>query len=358
MVAALGCADNAAPHGANLITVSGLYQAGCGRTENSFRCWGYGVYPPPTAPLNTMQVIRSNSYGSSYCGVDNTRTVSCWGGIVDVVYPIPGVQFSDVVVGDRHRCALATSGTVYCWGDSQLSGLSDADTSIHNCSSDPINPYYCVSNPTPIASSERFTAIAAGSYHTCALATGGQVFCWGAGSSGQLGRGPDVDFSQLPAAIESTQRFRKLAAALERSCGINTSNELMCWGTGYAGSFGDGEASTSHFEPVMIAMPGGVAVKAIGLGSGASCSLGASGLAYCWGGGAAGIGTGTGNSTPLPVLGRLEYTSIAAGEDFACGIASDGAWCWGDNGYGQLGNGGSTASPIPVRVAGQDQFDD
>jgi hypothetical protein len=166
--------------------------------------------------------------------------------------------------------------------------------------------------------------------------------------------GADVD--PAPEEIESTQRFSKVAASLEHAP-INSVVNSCAEGTGYAGSFGNGE-DNALISARKIAMPEGAAVKAVALGPYTSCNLDPSGLAYCWGGGRKGVGTGTGNSTPLPVLGGLKYTSLAASDSFACGIASNGAWCWGANGSGQLGNGGSADSPIPVRVANQDQFDD
>ena len=86
----------------------------------------------------------------------------------------------------------------------------------------------------------------------------------GAGSAqGSSAWAPTSIFLSCQQEIESTQRFNKVAASLERSCGINSASELMCWGTGYAGSFGNGEDNTPYFSPVKIAMPEGVAVKAV-----------------------------------------------------------------------------------------------
>jgi alpha-tubulin suppressor-like RCC1 family protein len=48
---------------------------------------------------------------------------------------------------------------------------------------------------------------------------------------------------------------------------------------------------------------------------------------------------------PLPGTER-----ISAGDGFACGIADQGTFCWGDNASGQLGNGSTTASLIPSSV--------
>jgi alpha-tubulin suppressor-like RCC1 family protein len=58
---------------------------------------------------------------------------------------------------------------------------------------------------------------------------------------------------------------------------------------------------------------------------------------------------------PVPVAGNLTFADVSAGNDgFACGVTTDGgAYCWGENSYGQLGDGTTTNSSVPVKVAGQ-----
>lgn len=59
------------------------------------------------------------------------------------------------------------------------------------------------------------------------------------------------------------------------------------------------------------------------------------------------------DSSPVGALGAVDR--VAAGDAHTCAVSDDGdVWCWGDNGFGQLGNSGfpGTDSPVPVRTSG------
>jgi alpha-tubulin suppressor-like RCC1 family protein len=92
------------------------------------------------------------------------------------------------------------------------------------------------------------------------------------------------------------------------------------------------------------------------------CGVTGLGVAYCWGkADEGGLGNGTGTpviaTTPVAVSGGLSFAMLSAGGTYdghSCGVTTDGAaYCWGRNFEGQLGNGMTTASGVPVKVAGQ-----
>ncbi len=87
-----------------------------------------------------------------------------------------------------------------------------------------------------------------------------------------------------------------------------------------------------------------------------SCALKSDGTAYCWGDntyGELGDGSTTGHATPTAVTGGLTFSSLTAGLAHTCGLTSGGAaYCWGDNTYGELGDGSTTQRTSPVAVAG------
>ena len=363
LLAGLGaCGDTAAPHGANLMSLSHSEYGACGRGETQLRCWGsLGVLTGgtsastpvlPSPPINGLELVRNSPFDESGCGLDDSGALFCWGFNGSAYHAVaPGLRFTDIGLGNGFQCALAASGTVYCWGSPYGSGIPEDSPAIVDCQVG-YNNYPCVPQPTPIASTEKFKAIASGWFHTCAIAQSGQVFCWG---SGALGAGPDLQTSQIPVPVVSTERFSAISSGLESTCSINTAGQPLCWGYNYGGMLGSSESLLT--EPTPVALPTGVTMKTISLGSYHSCALDTTGSAWCWGSGGLGNGAAT-SQVPVQVLGGLTYSSLAAGGGFTCGVSGNGAWCWGENGAGQLGNGSTANSPIPVRVAGQDQFDD
>ena len=90
------------------------------------------------------------------------------------------------------------------------------------------------------------------------------------------------------------------------------------------------------------------------------CALQSDGAAYCWGDnryGQLGDGTQEDRSLPTPVTTSLRFESLSAGWYHTCGLAADGsAHCWGDNHHGQLGDGTTGSSHTPRPVAGGLQF--
>src|SRR5207237_10790065 len=80
------------------------------------------------------------------------------------------------------------------------------------------------------------------------------------------------------------------------------------------------------------------------------------GAAHGWGANVAGqLGDGSTNSSSVPVAvtGGLTFSAVAAGRFHTCGVIATGAaYCWGDNGSSQLGDGTTTMRPTPVAVSG------
>ena len=148
--------------------------------------------------------------------------------------------------------------------------------------------------------------------------------------------------------------FQSVSAGIFHSCGVTTAGEAYCWGIHGVGQLGDG-IDTRSYVNVPVAVVGGLTFQSVNAGY-HSCGVTTAGEAYCWGDndyGQLGDGTGTDSNVPVAVVGGLTFQSVTAGQDHSCGVTTAGeAYCWGDNYYGQLGDGTFTDSNVPVRVGG------
>ena len=91
-----------------------------------------------------------------------------------------------------------------------------------------------------------------------------------------------------------------------------------------------------------------------------TCALKSNGTVWCWGNnyyGQLGDGTYVDKNIPVQVLNLTNVIQISAGEDHTCALKSDGTvWCWGRNDEGQLGDGTNVSKNIPVQVRNFNYF--
>jgi alpha-tubulin suppressor-like RCC1 family protein len=207
----------------------------------------------------------------------------------------------------------------------------------------------------------RFLQVSAGSSHTCGVATDNRAFCWGLGSAGQIGDNQLLT-RRTPRAVAGGLRFSQVITEQTLSsggstCAITTDKRGYCWGSNDFGQLGDG-TTTQRQKPTPVS--GGIAFTSLSAGQGHTCGSSVGGVGYCWGlnyYGALGDGGPLGNLaathlTPSVVTGAHAFASVATGKDHSCGVATNGgAWCWGGNSAGQLGNGTpdfASSTPGPV----------
>ncbi len=195
--------------------------------------------------------------------------------------------------------------------------------------------------------------ISTGLAHTCALTESGQVKCLGDNSYGQLGSGTHADSRVLADVQGLKDPVVAVRAGGYHTCALTTAGAVTCWGANEKGQLGNNLSYESTVPTAVSALPGGV--KAISAGGSHTCALLADGTVRCWGDnafGQLGNGTRTSSSTPVPVRNLKGVTAISAGAGHTCAIAATGVWCWGNNIMGQLGDGSRTDRTTPVQVAG------
>ena len=159
-------------------------------------------------------------------------------------------------------------------------------------------------------------------------------------------------FTITPPPAELT--FATVDAGVDHTCGVTTSGDAYCWGDNSYGELGDGTIDTTRTTPVLVS--GGLRFAAVSAGKNHTCGMTTGGNAYCWGEnfyGQLGDGTTTDRVTPRLVSGGLTFATVSAERDHTCGVTTSGvAYCWGWNSSGQLGNGTTTDRNTPVRVSG------
>jgi regulator of chromosome condensation (RCC1) repeat-containing protein/Regulator of Chromosome Condensation (RCC1) repeat protein len=209
--------------------------------------------------------------------------------------------------------------------------------------------------PPVSAAASGLQAVSTGAFHTCALTTAGGVKCWGRNIGGQLGdetttnRNVPVDVSGLASGVTA------LVAAPYHTCVVMSGGGVKCWGNNYYGQLGNGSTTASSVPVDVSGLASGV--TALAAGGSHTCAVTSGGGVKCWGSnlyGQLGDGTTTHSSVPVDVSGLASgVTALAAGDFHTCAVTSGGAAkCWGYNGEGSLGNGSNVNSTTPVDVSG------
>jgi alpha-tubulin suppressor-like RCC1 family protein len=239
--------------------------------------------------------------------------------------------------------------------------------------------------------------LALGYEHSCALATDGQVACWGASSFGRLGRDASTDFA-VARWNPYLPRVQDITAGFQHTCAIlGTDRELWCWGSNEFGQLGATRQSapvgTYTAAAVRVQALGGApvmtAVSAVAAGRSHTCAVLASGDLQCFGLEANGrlgnlkntndrVGVSptyrSERAVTIPSSGATvvvgqkvtDITSVSLGDRHGCALRRDGVVeCWGDNSAGQLGMASILESaslrtvpgvPVPVTAISAGRF--
>ena len=295
------------------------------------------------------------------CAIRASGAVHCWGASPDVS-SITNAVALDVSTG-RDACAVLATGEVVCWRDTSvgvttLAGISDAvDVALHSsltCVLRSGGVVSCADLPGPwidVLTGAR--DITAGWSYVCAVLTDGTARCFGQNAYGSLGDGTTTT-SFTPRTVLGVSNAVAIDSGTRHVCVRTTTGELYCWGDNTNGQVGDGTRSLMHPTPSRAGTL--VDVVDVACGGDHTCATRATGEVVCWGNDRDGqLGDGTiGGSDVLrpgtPVSGISDARRVSAGTNHTCAILATGAWCWGENGSNELGDGTyvSTASPVAV----------
>jgi hypothetical protein len=336
-------------------------------------------FTPPALQSGFVQLSFGN--GQFFCGIKADRSAVCWGrsgfgqlgggtaGNSPANLPVSvagGVSWANIFTGRLSACGVSTSGTGYCWGSNQWGEVGRASVPMAGSNA----PASLTTAPAPVDGVLTFKSIVAGWLHACGITTSGAAYCWGANGAGQLGIGT-IDTNRThrsPAPVVGGLQFIQLSLGSVYSCGITVDHQAYCWGENFTGQLGDA-TTANRGSPTLVA--GGQRFAFIAAGSGFAsgstatvppsgqaqvahvCALTETGAPWCWGwngAGQLGDGTTADHTTPAPVSGSLQLTSLGLGGSATCGRRGNAIWCWGGNVFGQLGNGTVASSSVPVLV--------
>lgn len=258
-------------------------------------------------------------------------------------------------VGGDQTCGLSHANNGwYCWGDNQQGGLGDGTTTNR------LTPVAVIGGPA-------FATVSSGGINfVCGLTAAKAAYCWGNNAYGQLGDGTTTD-RHTPVAVTGGLTFVTVTAGLNHTCGLTVDSLAYCWGRNLRGQLGVGVGDTTQ-RLIPVAVAGGLHFASLRAMAWHTCGVTGAGAAYCWGmndSGQLGDGTQIFRYTPVAVKGGLTFVTVSTpadpdvslsdgGDGFhTCGLTSGGAaYCWGSNSSGQLGDGTTTQSLIPVAVVG------
>jgi len=302
---------------------------------------------PSVAPPTPLVAVAAGDAFTCALGAD--RRPFCWGSVPSSpksTIPVAvrsSPALTSIATSQHSVCGISTTREVWCWGSNdsgQLGIGTTADTA----------------SPALVQAAGRtFTSVTSGGDHSCAIATDGRAWCWGANAKGQLGTG-SVTSSLVPVPVAGGYTFAALGAGDSHTCGIVVGGTLYCWGNNADGQVGD---STTVNRNVPTLVQGSHIFQAVSLGFFHTCGIAIGGAAWCWGRndrGEFGNGTTTGADYPMPAANGLAFVSLSVSLHYGCGVTSVGEiWCWGFQGtdtWGQLGYGGHAGSALPVHVSG------
>jgi alpha-tubulin suppressor-like RCC1 family protein len=146
-----------------------------------------------------------------------------------------------------------------------------------------------------------------------------------------------------------------VSAGTSHSCAVTTASGVKCWGLNVSGELGNGTTSQSPVPVNVSGLGAGAGVIAVSAGGSHTCAVTSTGVVRCWGANGSGeLGNGTTVDSKVPVVvAGLNAVAVSAGSNYTCAVTSTGGVkCWGDNFYGVLGNNTTVSSSAPVDVSG------
>jgi alpha-tubulin suppressor-like RCC1 family protein len=313
-----------------------------------------GYLPPSVVALTTG--FDGSGNGQFNLAQDASGTVYSWGqnynGVLgngttvdnDTPAPIPGLPaVTTIAAGGTWAAAVDTTGHLWTWGQGSQGQMADGT----------FNNY---SAPHEVPGLTGVVGVAAGGGAGVANLSNGSVVTWGRNTFGGLGTGSTQTNSAVPVHVPNLTNVVQVSHSWQTDGAVDSSGRVWIWGFTGCGSRGDGTSPNQTSVPVQVPLPGPAVSVSVGgnyFGNGHVLAVLADGSLWAWGCDAAGqVGNGALVAVvPAPVqvpIGGPVLQAIAGG-DYSVAVTARRVYEWGGNEWGQLGNGTTINSDLPVR---------
>ena len=254
--------------------------------------------------------------------------------------------------------AITSDGRIFTWGGKtlEIGFIIPESVPVDITSEFNLNP------------EEKIIQVSLGGFHYSAITSEGRIFTWGKNDDGQLGDGTTT-YSSVPIDITSQFSLTEDEKIIQASLGgshssvITSEGRIFTWGKNDSGQLGDGTTS-DILTPNNITDDFSLNIEEkiieISLGQTHSAAITSEGRIFTWGfnfGGKLGDGTTENRTNPTDITSQFNLDDnetiihVALGLFHSSAITSKGrVFTWGENEYGQLGDGTNVNNSIPVDV--------
>ncbi|MHB8796431.1 MAG: RCC1 domain-containing protein, partial [Candidatus Nanopelagicales bacterium] len=293
--------------------------------------------------LANLQVTQVSAGNDHACALTSAGTVYCWGnnafgqlgqgtstGSSNVPLlvsggTLAGTTVTELSAGTSFSCAItpASATKTHCWGINTTGQIGDTTATERDF---PVAVTGTVTATTP-------SMISSGASHSCAVATDGSAQCWGLGTSGQLGNSASATSTTSVTVVGLPSTATSITGGGAFTCAATSAGTGYCWGLGTSGQLGNTLATTTN--SAVAVYTGGVlsgkSISKISAGSINVCAVTSDGGGYCWGAGTSGA---LGNQTTVQAnepgavytgtsaTGPGRFIDIAAGTSYATSVFS------------------------------------
>ncbi len=247
-------------------------------------------------------------------------------------------------------CGIDADDALWCWEDNSTGQLGIGTTELHH-------------KPEQVTAESGWASISTGLDYSCGVTTGGKLYCWGDHTDAKTGVGETAGHAESPTEVVHDTDWTSVSTGYRHSCAIDTDGELYCWGAnaddfGVTGQLGIGSFSQGPYDSPQ-AVSGSWQWGDVAAGEDHTCAVNDDNELFCWGyNGFGQLGLGfvdwdypSSYRTPQFVSDGPSWQSVVSGRFYSCSFDTDSnLYCWGHNRGYKLGLGDSTDRDVPTQV--------